>query len=249
MGEITVILDGKPLTFDVAPQNLNGAVLVPLRAIFEEMGASVEWDGRTQTVTATKDKTIVVLAIGNTSPTIDGQIISIDHPPIIVESRILAPLRFVTEAFGGTVDWVENYQVAIIITSPISRDMIFDKILFDYTFVTGLSKAEADELYLEVCSNELDGSEIAKLLYGDDAHEHSFEDVVMFIQDNYAKLTTNASVEDKKLIDKYYLEYSIQYYEKYSTPADFYFYPNPSYPALSESTGDVFEPEEFSGEK
>ena len=50
--DISVYLDGQPLTFDVQPQIINGRTVVPLRAIFEAMGAKVNWDGDTQTVTA-----------------------------------------------------------------------------------------------------------------------------------------------------------------------------------------------------
>ena len=103
--DIKVILDGKPLFFDVPPQMLNGRTLVPLRAIFEEMGASIVWDGVTQTVTATKGDTVVVLTIGSTSPTVNGRVVTIDQPGIVVDGRTLAPLRFVAEAFGGTVEW------------------------------------------------------------------------------------------------------------------------------------------------
>ncbi|MCL2766724.1 MAG: copper amine oxidase N-terminal domain-containing protein [Peptococcaceae bacterium] len=103
--EITVVIDGSPVIFDVPPRIVNDRTLVPLRAIFEELGATVEWDGNTQTVTATKDNTVVELTIGNNTPTINGEIVTIDQPGIIVDSRTLAPLRFVAEAFGGTVEW------------------------------------------------------------------------------------------------------------------------------------------------
>jgi len=103
--EIKVIIDGKPQAFDVAPQNLGGRILVPLRAIFEEMGATIQWDDATQTVTATKDDTVVVLTIGDTSPTVNGQVVSLDQSGILVDGRTLAPLRFVAEAFDGMVDW------------------------------------------------------------------------------------------------------------------------------------------------
>jgi len=102
---IHVVLDGKKLTFDVPPQMMNGRTLVPLRAIFEEMGAAIEWDGALQTVTAKKGDTVVTLTIGDTSPTINGKVVPIDQPGIIIDSRTLAPLRFVAEAFGGTVEW------------------------------------------------------------------------------------------------------------------------------------------------
>ena len=103
--EISVILDGKKLSFDVPPQNINGRILVPLRAIFEEMGAKVDWDPGARTATAVKGDTVVTLTIGSTNPTVNGKVVEIDQPGIIAEDRTLAPLRFVAEAFGGSVIW------------------------------------------------------------------------------------------------------------------------------------------------
>ena len=111
---IKVILDDDELFFDSPPQLINGRTMVPLRAIFEAMGAHIDWNGYTQTVTAVKDDTIVVLTIGNTSPTINKQIVKIDQPGIIINGRTFAPLRFVAEAFGGTVDWNDKTQTAYI---------------------------------------------------------------------------------------------------------------------------------------
>jgi hypothetical protein len=118
--DISVILDGQTLSFDVPPQLVNGRMLVPLRAIFEAMGASIDWDGDTQTVTATKDGSVVVLTIGSASPMIDDKIVAIDQPGIIVDGRTLAPLRFVAEAFGGTVIWDGSTQTALI-TKPVDK--------------------------------------------------------------------------------------------------------------------------------
>ena len=101
----TVNLDGKQLTFDVQPTIENGRTLVPLRAIFEAMGANVDWNQSTQRATATKGGTTVNLRIGSLTPTINGQVKPLDVPAKIVNGRTLAPLRFVGEAFGSTVGW------------------------------------------------------------------------------------------------------------------------------------------------
>jgi hypothetical protein len=111
---ISVILDGTPLSFDVPPQIINGRTMVPLRAIFEAMGATIEWDGATQTATATRGNTIVVLTVGDASPTVNGMVVPLDQPGIIVGGRTLAPLRFIAEAFGGTVEWDGATQTATI---------------------------------------------------------------------------------------------------------------------------------------
>lgn len=112
-----VMLDGRQLTFEVPPVIEKGRTLVPLRAIFEAMGASVNWDNNTRTVTSVKGTTTVVLPIGSTSPTVNGQVWALEVPAKIKNDRTLAPLRFVGEAFGGKVVWNDSTRI-ITITSP-----------------------------------------------------------------------------------------------------------------------------------
>jgi predicted amidohydrolase YtcJ len=118
---IKVYLDGEELEFEVPPQIYNGRTLVPLRAVFEAMGAEIDWDRETQTATATKGDTVVVLTIGDPNPTINGEVVELDQAAIIVGGRTLAPLRFVAEAFGGDVDWITETQTATI-TMPADSE-------------------------------------------------------------------------------------------------------------------------------
>lgn len=112
-----VYIDSKLVSFDVPPIIQNGRTLVPLRAIFEAMGASVSWDGTNQTVTAKRGDTTIILKVGSTQPTVNGQVWPLDVPAKIVSDRTLAPLRFVGEAYGGTVAWNEASRT-INISSP-----------------------------------------------------------------------------------------------------------------------------------
>lgn len=102
--EISVYVNGQKISFDVPPMIADGRTLVPLRAIFEAMGAVVTWDGTTQTATGVRGGTTVVLPIGSLSPTINVVTKPLDVPARIVNGRTLAPLRFVGEAFGGSVN-------------------------------------------------------------------------------------------------------------------------------------------------
>jgi N-acetylmuramoyl-L-alanine amidase len=115
----TVNLNGSRLQFEVEPRIENGRTLVPLRAIFEAMGASVDWNETTRTVTARRGGTTVVLSIGSTSPTVNGKAWTLDVPAKIVNDRTLAPLRFVGEAFGGTVEWNEQTRVINITSTSV----------------------------------------------------------------------------------------------------------------------------------
>ena len=100
-----VILDGAPLAMDVPPQIIGGRTMVPMRAIFEALDAEVRWDGAKQTATGTRDDTTVVLPIGSTSPTVNGSVVTIDAPGVVIDGRTLVPLRFVAESFGVDVNW------------------------------------------------------------------------------------------------------------------------------------------------
>ena len=102
---VHVYVDGGPVGFDVPPQIDNGRVLVPLRGVFERLGAVVGWDDRTRTVLAQRGATSVSLVIGNTTAMINGQPAAMDVPAMLVGGRTMVPLRFVSQALGATVNW------------------------------------------------------------------------------------------------------------------------------------------------
>ena len=85
------------------PQVIKGSTMVPMRAIFDALGATVRWDGATMTITATKDATVVVLRIGNRTATINGNPVTLNEPAVIISGSTLVPLRFVSDALGATV--------------------------------------------------------------------------------------------------------------------------------------------------
>jgi len=114
----TVIVDGRILSLDVPPVIEEGRTLVPLRAIFETLGAEVEWDGATRTVTATKGETVIYLTIGDKRVRVGSQVVTLDVPGRIVNGRTLVPLRFVSESLGAQVHWDGATRVVTVKTPP-----------------------------------------------------------------------------------------------------------------------------------
>ncbi len=123
--EISVTLNGVPINFDVQPQIMNDRTMVPLRAIFEALGATVEWDKNTQTVTAYSDDTTVIATIGSKYMYINYIKTAIDVAPVIVNGRTLVPARFVAEAFDCEVDW-DGDSRTVIITQDNENDVYED---------------------------------------------------------------------------------------------------------------------------
>ena len=100
--------------YDVMPVNISGRVLVPLRGIFEKLGAEIQWRDDIKTVYATKGAKKVVVTIDSTYARIDGQPVTMDVPATIIEGRTMVPVRFVSEAMGEDVAWDDATKTVII---------------------------------------------------------------------------------------------------------------------------------------
>lgn len=100
-----VKLNGAYLLFDQAPINQDGRILVPMRGIFEALGAEVSWNDKTKTVTGILGDRQVKLTVGETTAYVDGSAIELDVPAVIVNGRTLVPVRFIAESMNAKVDW------------------------------------------------------------------------------------------------------------------------------------------------
>ena len=115
---IKVIVNDKPVEFDVAPTIINDRTMVPLRAIFEALGADVDWDDATKTITAVKDDTTIKMQIGNDKMTKNGTESTLDSAPVIIDSRTLVPVRAIAESFGSDVSWEAETKTVIVKDLP-----------------------------------------------------------------------------------------------------------------------------------
>lgn len=104
--EIKVYINGGIVQFDVPPVQVGGRTLVPLRGIFEGLGAEVKWEAASRTITAIRSNNEVKLVLGDRNAYINGELSRLDVPPSSIMGRTMVPLRFVGEAFGADVRWV-----------------------------------------------------------------------------------------------------------------------------------------------
>ena len=123
--DVNIVIDGEKLNLDVAPQIIDGRVMVPIRGVLENLGALVKWDDETQTVSARKSSKTVSLEIGSNDVTLDKgetnddgsaktETIQTDVAAQLVSDRTLVPLRVISETMGYSVDWNdETYTVSI----------------------------------------------------------------------------------------------------------------------------------------
>lgn len=157
LNEVKVQLDGDYLDFTdadgekVEPQIINGRTIVPMRKIFETLGATVEWDGENRIVTGTKEDTEIKLQIGSNiaTKTVSGETknIELDVTPTIVDGRTLVPVRFIAESLDKTVGWDSDNRTVVIMDS----NFIIEKLkkdasnLYEY-IATDFEKLDTFEL-------------------------------------------------------------------------------------------------------
>ena len=119
---INITVDNKPLTTDVAPVIIDGRTLVPVRSIFEELGADVLWNDETKTVSATKGPTNIEITLGSNNAYVNNNAVILDVPAQSVNGRTMVPARFVAEALGCNVTWNSDNQLIQISSSKSTND-------------------------------------------------------------------------------------------------------------------------------
>ena len=122
--DIAVQLNGQPLATSTPPVQMNGRTLVPLRDIFEALGATVNWNAAAQTILATRGTTQIGLAINNRTASVNGSPVTLDQAATLINGSTFVPLRFVAEATGAKVDWNGAMQQVSILTAPTNNPAI-----------------------------------------------------------------------------------------------------------------------------
>ncbi len=132
--EIEVFVDGVKIFFDQPPVIQNDRTLVPMRAIFEALGAEVEWIPAEKRVNAFWGKDSLDLWIGEREmKTGGGNTITLDVPAQIIGDRTMVPLRAVSEAMDAVVEW-SAMDRCVYITSYV-KGLTVDSEIYDYSFV------------------------------------------------------------------------------------------------------------------
>ena len=114
---VSVTIDNQPLNLDQPAMMQDGRVLVPLRGIFEGLGADVVYLPAERSIKATRGQTQVELHLGSRNAMVNGQTTYLDVPASSFGGRTMVPLRFVSEALGADVDW-QSASRTVAITSP-----------------------------------------------------------------------------------------------------------------------------------
>ncbi len=98
-----------------SPVIVNSRTLLPVRAIVEEIGGSVEWNSDTKTVGLQSGDNNIQLEIDSATAYLNNEPYTFDTPPAIIGGRTMLPIRFIAESFGLEVSWNGEEQIVTIV--------------------------------------------------------------------------------------------------------------------------------------
>ncbi|WP_274363227.1 copper amine oxidase N-terminal domain-containing protein [Paenibacillus thermotolerans] len=117
-----VFLNGLKMELEIPSISIEGHTLVPMRSLFESLGAQLEWEASTRTATAIKDFTIIQYKIGASFAMMNGESKKLPVPGRIIDGAAVVPLRFFSEALGASVIWDGKSRTIAINTAKPAAD-------------------------------------------------------------------------------------------------------------------------------
>lgn len=125
IGSPTMTVNGKDMPIDeqgTVPVIVNDQTLLPVRAVIEQMGETVAWNGETQEVTLTYGKDEIKLTIDSTEALLNGEKQTLDAAPTVMNDRTMLPIRFIAESFKFNVEWNGDEQSITISNSKTTQE-------------------------------------------------------------------------------------------------------------------------------
>ncbi|TDG00865.1 copper amine oxidase N-terminal domain-containing protein [Paenibacillus piri] len=191
----SVVIDGVKQSYPQSPVIQNGSTLVPLRGIFESLGATVSWSNATETVSATKGSTEVSLKVGSEVAYVNGKQVKLTAPSTKINGFTMVPLRFIAEALGGTVKWDNETQTAYIEStkSPTSStgQMVGGiKVLYGKHTYDSANQTEYNKV-MEIVNGAIQG--VDTVVFGGEKYSEYYSDYL-----NGARWSGNTNTTDHK---------------------------------------------------
>ena len=123
IANLVMTVNGQEKNIDddgTAPTIVNDRTLVPVRAIIESMGGSVNWDSDTSTAMLEYNNDIITLTIGSETAYFNDNANTLDTAPQIINDRIMLPIRFIAESFKFDVEWEQGTQTITIKSNTLN---------------------------------------------------------------------------------------------------------------------------------
>lgn len=91
-----------------------GTIYVPLRSMFEQMGAAVSYDPSSKVATISKPGAEIVVTVGKPEVIVNGEARPLDVPPMVYNGVVMVPIRVISEGMGAYVLWVPDRHIVVV---------------------------------------------------------------------------------------------------------------------------------------
>ena len=148
VGSKEAIISGETLQMLAEPTIINNRTLLPLRFVAEKiLQAEVVWDNKTKKAVVKNENTTVEVTLNDTVAFVNGEKVILDTPPVIINDSILLPVRFMSEAFGMTVDYKSSDKSITIRARRENKGPIAAFELDKESFTAGQKLTVTDKSY------------------------------------------------------------------------------------------------------
>ena len=127
------------------PIVIQDRTVVPIRAIIESFGGTVNWDEGTQTVLLSMKNDNIQLVINSNTAYLNGTAHVLDVAPSVINGRTMLPIRFIAEGFNFGVAWESSTQTVSIIRN------LFDE--QEYQYLTSVLSDYSGNPYMTINNN------------------------------------------------------------------------------------------------
>jgi len=103
--DLLIYINGKLLYSDPPAFLSQGRTMVPVRKLFEELGAGVVWSGKDKQIVISHPDVEVILTVGDNLALVNDEPVNLDVPPTVSKGNAFVPLRFIAESIGASVKW------------------------------------------------------------------------------------------------------------------------------------------------
>ncbi|MCH7321552.1 copper amine oxidase N-terminal domain-containing protein [Solibacillus sp. MA9] len=111
---VTVLINGKKVTFKDPVLNKNGHLFLPMRNLYEIIGAKVQWNQQTKTASAVRNDNQVAVTLNSKTAIVNGKKVTVNVPPFLYKDKTYVPIRFLSENLGGSVQWNQQTRTVSI---------------------------------------------------------------------------------------------------------------------------------------
>ncbi|WP_043890789.1 stalk domain-containing protein [Paenibacillus sp. Aloe-11] len=123
---ILVRLNGTPVPLSNGVITRNGQAFIPLRSVFDKLGAEVTFDSNNKVAKIIQSKTgatpvSLQLNLKTSQTTVNGKPVELTSPPFTVNGIAYLPLRLISETLGAKVDWIQKEDTITITTTTSTK--------------------------------------------------------------------------------------------------------------------------------